>query len=504
MFGKKKDETTGGEGLPPDDATVSNGTGEADGRSPDKAAKFFDAARVRHESGNYEYAAQLWLQGLAWDPTDLEAVKSFWQTIQKFAESQKKKSATKEMLKAVAEAKGPTRRFLSEILNASFRWESDVMAVLKAAEAAGAVEALSTADLCAKQAYGLAQRDKKPRKDVFVRLMEVFRQTNNFKLAVESGEIARQLDPSDGELQASVRNMMAQQTMSAGGFDQAGESGGFRRNIRDAQKQAELEASDRLVRTDEEKDKLVEAAKRDLDANPEDPTLIERYGSELLKRNKQGDLIRAMNHYLQAYQRTRQYRFRQKSGEIQLRLMRQNLSRQQKLAEQNPDDIDIKSKLESMQKELDRIETEELRGRVENYPTDLPAKFELGRKLFDIGQYDESIALFQAAQEDPKNRGQVLAYMGRAFQQLDGWENEAIQTLRNAIDMLPDPKSDLGLELRYDLMLALYAKGKRDRERSAAEEADQLAAGIAMQRFNYRDIRERRGSIKSLLDELKD
>lgn len=502
LFGKKKDETVEGESLPPDDSSVTI-TGDADGHSPEKAAKFFEPAKIRHESGNYEYAAQLWMQGLAWDPTDLEAVKAFWQTIQKFGETQKKKSPSKEMLKAASEAKGPLRRFLSELLNASFRWE-DSLVVLKAAEAAVEVESVAVADLFATRTYGLARQDKKPRKDIFVRLMRVFSQTGNFKLAVESGEIARQLDPSDGELQASVRNMMAQQTMSSGGFDQAGESGGFRKNIRDAQRQAELEASDRLVRTEEEKEKLVEAAKRDLDASPDDPTLIDRYGSELLKRNKPGDLIRAMNHYAQAYQRTKQYRFRQKSGEIQLRLMRMNLTRQQKLAEQSPDDLDVKSKLDSMRKELDRVETDELRGRVENYPTDLSAKFELGRKLFNIGEYDESIALFQAAQDDPKNRGQVLAYMGRAFQQLEGWENEAIQTLRNAIDMLPDSKSDLGLELRYDLMLALYTKAKRERERSSAEEADQLAAGIAMQRFNYRDIRDRRGAIKSLLDELKD
>ncbi|MCL4220707.1 MAG: hypothetical protein KJZ65_04995 [Phycisphaerales bacterium] len=503
LFGKKKDETADGESLPPDDASVAAGNGDADGHSPEKAAKFFEPAKIRHESGNYEYAAQLWLQGLAWDPTDLQAVKDFWQTVQRFAETQKRKSPSKEMLKAASEAKGPLRRFLTDLLNASFRWE-DPLAVLKAAEAAADVESIAVADLYATRAYGLARLDKKPRKDVFVRLMRVFSRTGNFKLAVESGETARQLDPSDGELQADVRNMMAQQTMSAGGFDQAGQSGGFRKNIRDAQRQAELEASDRLVRTEEEKERLVEAAKRDLDANPDDPTLIDRYGQELLKRNKPGDLIRAMNHYAQAYQRTKQYRFRQKSGEIQLRLMRQNLARQQKLAEQNPDDLDVKSKLESMKKELDRVETDELRGRVENYPTDLAAKFELGKKLFEIGAYDESIALFQAAQDDPKNRGQVLAYMGRAFQQLEGWENEAIQTLRNAIDMLPDSKSDLGLELRYDLMLALYAKARRERERSSAEEADQLAAGIAMQRFNYRDIRERRAAIKALLDELRD
>ena len=45
-----------------------------------------------------------------------------------------------------------------------------------------------------------------------------------------AGEIATRLDPTDGQLQVRVRNMLAQNTMSQGGFDEAGAEGGFRRN----------------------------------------------------------------------------------------------------------------------------------------------------------------------------------------------------------------------------------------------------------------------------------
>lgn len=503
LFGKKKDDSGEGNGIPPEGADLPTDSGDADDRSPQNAAKFFGHARTRLESENYEYAAQLWLQGLKWDPTDLQAVKSFIHTAQEYAKQENKKGPSKDIVKAATDGKGAVRRYLQTVVDCGFK-PGDLMANLKLAEAATGVGAKEVADLFAQRAFSLAQNDKKPRKDIFKRLMEVFEAAENFQLAVVAGERAYQLDPSDGELQAAVRNMMAQQTMTSGGFDEAGDGGGFRKNIRDAQRQAELEASDRLVRTDAEKDTLVEAAKRDFDASPEDPVLIDRYGRELTTRNKPGDLIRAMNHYSQAYQRTRQYRFRQKSGEIHLRLMRQSLARQQHAVQQNADDTEAKAKLESMQKELDRVEMEELRARVENYPTDLSAKYELGKKLFHLGEYGDSIEFFQAAADDPKNRGQVLYYMGRAFMQLEGWENEAVQTLRKAIELVVDEKSELALELRYDLMLSLQSKAKRERDRSAAEEADSLAAGIAMQKFSYRDIRDRRTEIKSLLDELKD
>jgi hypothetical protein len=68
---------------------------------------------------------------------------------------------------------------------------------------------------------------------------------------------------------------------------------------------------------------------------------------------------------------------------------------------------------------------------------------------------------------------------------------------------MPDENTDLGMEMRYFLMCALADKAKAAGDVDAAEEADKLAAGIAIQKFNYRDIRDRRTAIKALIDELK-
>lgn len=501
LFGKKKDE--GDEDFFEGDGSADqSSSGEDAGFSADKAAKFFEAAKVRYESGNHEYAAQLWLQGLRWDPTDLRAVKQFWQTAQEHSKESKKKGPSRDIAKAASDAKGPVRRFLQEVMNASFKWD-DAGAVLKAAEAAVGVEALEAADLFGQRAYTLSRQDKKPRKDNFVKLLQVFNASGNFKLAVESGEIARQLDPSDAELQHQVRNMMAQQTMTSGGFDQAGEAGGFRRNIRDASKQADLEAADRISKTDDVKDRLVETGKREYEADPENPVIIDRYGKALRERGKNSDLMEAWKLYNRAFKATGQFRFRQAAGEMSIRRAKIAIARQAQQVEAAPDDREAKEKLDALKKQLDTMELEELKLQEENYPTDLAIKFRLGVALFNREMYDDSIGFFQEAQSDPKNRSRVLYYMGRAFSHIEGWENEAIQTLRRAIDELEDKTSDVALELRYDLMTALQRKAQKDRDSGSAEEADELAASIAMQRFNFRDIRDKRDQIKALMAELK-
>ncbi len=93
--------------------------------------------------------------------------------------------------------------------------------------------------------------------------------------------------------------------------------------------------------------------------------------------------------------------------------------------------------------------------------------------------------------------------MGRSFLALGGWDDAAVGTFRGALDGIPDDSTPLGMDLRYGLLCALQSKAMNEQNLEAAEEADKIAAAIAMQKFNYRDVRERREQIKSLITELK-
>jgi len=148
------------------------------------------------------------------------------------------------------------------------------------------------------------------------------------------------------------------------------------------------------------------------------------------------------------------------------------------------------------------MELAEYRLRVENYPTDIALKYELGRREFELGNLDEAISLFQESQHDPRSRSQSLRLLGESFL-LKGWVDEAIDTFRGAIERHGSEADDMGRELRYGLMSALQSKAEQERSLEAATEAEKLASGIAIQQINFKDIRARRDELKKLVADLR-
>src|SRR5262249_37277674 len=136
------------------------------------------------------------------------------------------------------------------------------------------------------------------------------------------------------------------------------------------------------------------------------------------------------------------------------------------------------------------------------YPTDRVLKFELAKRLFDAGRFDECIALFQDAKDEPKLRLRCLQYLGQAFYAI-GFFDGAIETYRAALETPGATEGETGLELRYGLMISLQGRAEETKDLGSAEEANQIASKIAMEKFGYRDLRVRREQIKELLGRLK-
>ncbi|MAY73800.1 MAG: hypothetical protein CMJ31_03575 [Phycisphaerae bacterium] len=495
LFGKKNIDNGSDNG----DGSNGDGPVEHGGDHPEKAKAFFDHARTAHDTLNYAYAVQCWLNGLAQDPGDYDGFQGFFQSVQTLVAEQGKKANKSEIAKGL-NGKGPIGKYQDALLNWGFK-PGDGSLSLKAAEAAGALGVQRVTNDLGKIA--LQQARGKPKKDNFVRLMEAFEKAGSYPLAVEAGEEAIKLDRSDGELQRRVQQLAAQSTISSGGYDDTGKEGGFRKNIRDADKQAMLEAQDSLSKTEDVKDRLVKDAEAAFSERPNDLPTLERYCKALLERGKNADELKAMTIYTNAHKETGQFRFRERSGEIILSRMRRTVASLEAKSKAAPDDAAVAEKLASARKQFSEKQIEELRLQVENYPTDLRRKFQLGLTLASRGEHQNAIEYFQMAQDDPKIRPQVLYAMGQSFLELDGWEDAAIDTFRQALSGVVDDGSDMALELRYGLMCALQAKGEADSDLDASEEADRLAGAIAMKKFNYKDIQERRKAIKAKIAELR-
>lgn len=496
LFGKKKE---GGE-----EGGVGSGVFRPD---PKKAESFFKHAHAMHETTNFEYAMTLWLQGLRQDPTNMRALESFWESCQAFIAKRQKFGATKEQEKNFG-GKSSAPPAVERLLVALLGWGTkplDSVAGLKVVEALTKVEGIDLSEQIywvGEKALLTARREKKPKKETFVKLKDLFVEAGVFALAVKAGEAAVELDPTDGALQAEVRNLSAQATMSSGGYEETGQAGGFRANIRDTSKQRELEEEERIVKTEDVIERAILRAKADYESRPQDTSAIQRYARALLDRGTPADEKAAFALLSKAYEETHEFRFRQQAGEIKIRQGRRKVALLRKEAESETASPEAKELYAKGQRALLKLEAEEYALRVRAYPTDLGYKFELGKRYFELGKLQEAIELFQVARDEPKRRAECLSYLGRAFLEL-GWQVEAIDMLREAIEAHEVPSDETGRELRYGLMRALENKAREERGLEAAEEASRIASGIAVEQISFKDIRERRASLQELVRELR-
>lgn len=475
--------------------------GDDEGDRPDinpaKAKAWFSQAKTVQETGSYDYAMNCWLSGLAFDPTDMDALEGFMSAAVSLA-GESKKGPGKETQKA-ATGKGNVYKYTSALL----AWGSkprDAAAAVKAAIAAAGQKLPEPAYWIGERALQLTLADPKVKKDALLKLMRAMEQIEAFDLAVKAGEAAVRLDPSDNALESQVRNMAAQATIGRGGFDNANQQGGFRDNIRDSEKQKLLDAADRITKTDDVKDQLVEAAKADFEKRPEDVPANKTYIKRLLERGKGDDEKLAYTIAMKAHKATGQISFKQQAMEIELRVMRNQIAKIRARAEAG--DETQQKRLPGAEKQYLAKQLEFQQWRVNAFPTDNAPRFELGRLYFSAGMYKEAIPHFQKSQQEIKYRAPSLAMLGESFAKI-GLIDPAIDTLKQALANHSDQSDDLGFQLRYSLMMTLSEKAQNDKSLDAAQEAEKLASGIAVSRFDYRDIQDKYDEAKKLVAELR-
>jgi tetratricopeptide (TPR) repeat protein len=510
FFGKKKDEPAapapaGTPGAPapvpakPGEKPKSNAIVFDEG----KASKFFQHAKTVQETGNYEYAMQLWLSGVRLHPNGIPGIESFFAAAAQFLnDPASKKGPGKDLVKSVS-GSTDVDKYLRALLDWAMK-PAEAFLALKAMESATSLGLRESAVWVGERAFALCLREKndKRRKELLMKVAQAYVKVEAADRAVQAAEAALKADPSDGELSAWVRDLAATATMSRGGYGNSGKEGGFRDNIRDATKQRQLEESDRIVKTEETSDRLVSNAEDEFIKRPNDMPTMEVLAKRLLERGKPQDEARAFELYMQMYTQFNTFRFRELAGDIKIRQQARKVRELERMVEKASEAEKglVQSMLQNEVEALLKLETTEFKQRVAEYPTDLGKKYELGKRYYQMGNYDEAIALFQQSQADAKLRVMSLAFLARSFQKISYFD-EAVQTYRGALaagDMAPE----MNLELQYDLMTALMDQGKASKNAESIRESDKIASAIAMKQFNYRDVKQKRDEIKKLLTEI--
>jgi tetratricopeptide (TPR) repeat protein len=130
------------------------------------------------------------------------------------------------------------------------------------------------------------------------------------------------------------------------------------------------------------------------------------------------------------------------------------------IAQLNPFAPDLAEQTAALQAEKTAYQLAECQQRVENYPTDLAIRYELGQLYFAAGKIGEAIAEFQKAQGNPHKRLGAMSYLAQCFARRKMWDLAA-RTLQTAIKEKPnfdDEKKDL----IYNLGCVFEGLGKKE------------------------------------------
>jgi uncharacterized protein HemY len=210
---------------------------------------------------------------------------------------------------------------------------------------------------------------------------------------------------------------------------------------------------------------------------------LSKYVDALLKTERPEEENKAIEVLEDAYQRTKQFRWRQRVGLIKFgQLKRMDRSMREEI-QKNPNNPELKQRYVEFVKERAETELGELTQWVEAYPTDTRFRFEMAQRLFALGRHDEAIPVFQHVRNDPKFRVEATSFLGRSFLE-NKFVEEAVETLKASIDEYQLKGDEKSKEMYY-----WYARALEEQPDIPA--ALKAYSQVAQWDFNYRDVQSR-------------
>ncbi len=456
---------------------------------PAKAKVFFERAKEAAESGNFDYAIEMYLGGLNYAP---DALEEGHLPLCELALHRKGKGGQKpSMMERVKRLRGKTP--LEQMLNAEYLFAKDpghlsyAEAMLKAAVAGGYKR---TAGWIANLVFQTNNALSKPSLHTYILLKDSYKALGDFDKALAACQHAYRLKPQDKNLADEFKNLSAEMTMASGKYDQEGD---FRQSIKDREGQEMLHATQGVIKSEDYQLLAVRHAREELAQNPTlsrnifnlAQVLWDLYTDEA--QNEAVDLLE------NAYKTKNDFSFKQHAGQLRINRLKRKLKEAKTAMQAHPDDANAKSKVEELSAQLNSTELEHHRLCVQNYPTDLQVKYEYAECLFHNKRYDEAIPLFQEAQKDPRRKITAMNKIGMCFF-IKGWLADAIDIFAQTIDSYEIKEDNIAKELRYNLARAYEEHGDIDK-------ALEIYRKIAQIDFAYHDVSQRVDNLRKKRDE---
>lgn len=450
--------------------------GAADTQALAEARAFFAKARTAAEKKQYDFAIDMYLDGLIRTPDALEEghLPLCELGLQRRGQGGKGPS----MFDRVRRMRGRTP--LEQMLNAEYLFVKNpdnmayAEAMLKAAIDGGYKR---TAHWIANLIFQTNNALEKPSLQTYLLLKDCYKSLGEYDKAVAACQRASRMKPDDKDLADECKNLSAELAMSKGKYNGQGD---FRQSIRDQETQAKLYVQDRVVKTQDYRASAVEDARAAYVREPEQPKNVFTLTDALADLETEEAENEAIQLLEDLYVSRQNFSFKERAGRLRIRQIKRQLREVGRQLEAQPQEAQALARQSELTAKLNDTELEHYRLCVENYPTDLAAKYEYAVRLVQNNRYNEAIPLFQEAQRDPRRKIQALNMTGSCFF-LKGWYADAIDVFRQAIDAYEIKVDGLAKEMRYNLARAYEEQGQKDI-------ALETYRKIAQLDFGYKDV----------------
>ena len=469
--------------------------------SPEKAKMFLERAAKAQSQSSFDVALYYFANAVKVNPQEIAIHEAMYACGKSFCMGGGKPASGVD----VKSLDGPTPQ--DRLAVAELYWMRDLNNVDRALDmlhAAVKADQIGFGAWAGPKVFNLLSvsfRDK-PNKKMLLRAKNLFVEVNSWEEAKLCIEQALVIDPSDIQLDREFKQILANRAIVASGFDRAdGGTGNFRENVRDLDKQRAMEEQDALTGSAGSEDRNLARTKADYDANPTIPDNIQKYCTSLRRMGTPEHEAIAYRTYLAAFESLKEYRFRMAAGDIKLMRAMRQLNVAEETAKAAPTDATAQSNLARVRKAVLDLQAAEYRERATNYPTDRSIKAELGRVLFELGQYEDAMGCLQIAKEEPKMRVSAAHMLGKCFA-VSGWHAEAIGEFKDALAAIDASQAEREQHIKYDLMLSLIELARSEKSGQHARDAADICSSILRKDISYRDIRQRRKDLDELVKEL--
>ncbi len=445
------------------------------------AAQFFERAEQATVRGNYDYAINLYLQGIRLNPFEIEKGHRGLRDAALKRQGQGKGfglgSIFGQAKAALSTMLGRKKDAMLSLLSAVAKDPNNIMLMSQVMQTARRLRYTEVAVWYGELAAEASLRGKKkPQKQIFTTLADLYEAQARFRDAIDSLQHAVQIDPADRTLDKRMRDMAAAASIHEGQLESVT---GARDMIRDKAQATESERQ-QVVRTKEQLDEQYAALKASLDDDPDNPVKMQTLAECQWRR---GNIDEAMALLKKALSQSGEYRYKSRMDDIRMAEFRRELRQIERQLKAEADRTDLKEKRKELSERQNALEYEIYIERQKQYPTDMSIRYELGLREYRTGRYDDAIVSFQQATRDPKRRIQAYNMLGRCFFSKKLYQ-EAQGQFETAIKQYELSGDPMGKELRYNLARTLETQQKY-------REAIDWYSDIVQQDYQYLDAAKR-------------